>query len=392
MATFFSNPVKIHEGRGSLEDIAHLLGDRPAILVTTHGMVRRGVVKQIEKLCCTKIQRIVTKVTPNTTFETIRNCYAEVCQCDFNVVIGLGGGSALDTAKAIAFLSGCVMDIDELIIYLRNGKKKGMGVKAKPLIAIPTTSGTGSEVTSWGSIWDQQTGKKYSLMDESLYPEWALLDANLTDSLPYSVTLSTALDALSHAMEAIWNKNANPVSDGLAFFAISLSVSTLGDRFQRKYKKREVRDKLQQASLLAGLAFSNTQTALAHSISYPLTAKFGIPHGFASSLTLAEVLRFNYPHDKKRIGAILHAMRADTVQEGVSQLYRIFWETGVPEYLKIFIKDSAGVFSIEPDLITSSRAKNNVVVVSQKEATKILRSALVQLLPKEGKHVSRSKL
>ncbi len=372
----YSNPVKIRIGRGSLRELSELLANRTALLVTTPGMVKRGVASRIQELCKDKLLHVTAEVTPNPTIASINRCFREVKNYNYDVIIGLGGGSVLDTAKGVSLLSSCSVDQDWLDAHLRHNKEKSEVHVSKPIIAIPTTSGTGSEVTQWATVWDDVSGTKYSLSDEGLYPEWAFLDSELTDSLPYETTLFTALDALSQAMEAIWNKNANPVSDVLAAKAIAISISVLVDDFKEKYTQQEMREKLQQASLLTGLAFSNTKTALAHSISYPLTSKLKVPHGLACSFTLPEIMRINYKQDKQRVGIVIQALGCSLLDEAVEALYKAFVNVGIPEYLQQFIVDISDVTTLDAEFIAPGRAENNITHVSQSDAIEILRSAL----------------
>jgi len=184
------------------------------------------------------------------------------------------------------------LDSDEA---LKKNLKEGVDIPEnfdpKPVIAIPTTAGTGSEVTMWATIWDMEEKKKYSLSHPKLYPKIALLDPELTLTLPEKETIYSGLDALSHAMEAIWNKNHNPISDNFALKAISIVHNYLPE-LRKDLTNLDLRGQLLHASLLAGMAFSNTKTALAHSISYPLTAHFGVPHRLACSFTLPAILKY----------------------------------------------------------------------------------------------------
>jgi len=159
-----------------------------------------------------------------------------------------------------------------------------------PIIAIPTTAGTGSEVTSWATVWNTVAMKKYSLARETLYPETALVDPLLMLDLPRAITISTGLDALSHALESIWNVNANPVSSSLAEVAARGVIEVL-PLLADDLRNKPLRTRLARASLFAGLAFSNTRTALAHSLSYHLTLHHGVPHGIACSFSLPMVMR-----------------------------------------------------------------------------------------------------
>jgi phosphonate metabolism-associated iron-containing alcohol dehydrogenase len=379
MICTYYNPVKIVFGPSALENLPELLGGRKAVLVTTSGTDKRGLVARVKELCGANLLHICTRVKSNPTVESISECFAEIAVRSFDVVVGLGGGSAIDTAKVLSVLSGGSVQQDWLDAYLRHGHTKPEGLAAKPLIAVPTTSGAGSEVTKWATIWNPASGSKHSLSDDGLFPEWALLDPGLTASLPYEPALFSALDALSHAMEAIWNKNSNPVSDALAEKAISISTTVLEDNFKKKYNHIDVREKLQHASLMSGLAFSNTKTALAHSISYPLTSSLSVPHGLACGFSLPEVLRFNHGKNEDRIKIIYQATGCSSIDEAITVIYSIFKNTGLPDYLKRYISNLSDVSSLKTRLVLPGRADNNIADASEDDAWEILKAALSAL-------------
>ena len=172
-----------------------------------------------------------------------------------------------------------------------------------PIIAIPTTAGTGAEVTSFGTIWDNAFNKKYSVTGIDLYPNTALLDSELTISVPLETTVSTGLDVVSHALESTWNKNASNITLSFCEKSLKIALSTLG-KLILDPQDIFLREKMMEASLLSGLAISQTRTSLAHSISYPLTTHFGLPHGFACSFSLPEILKFNAEEDDGRQMAV----------------------------------------------------------------------------------------
>jgi phosphonate metabolism-associated iron-containing alcohol dehydrogenase len=181
---------------------------------------------------------------------------------------------------------------DWLDLHVKQNSPPERAFIPKPIIAVPTTAGTGSEVTRWGTLWDFEKKKKYSVSHSRLYPWKALLDPQLTMTLPLSETLYGGLDALSHSLEALWNKNANPVSDLYAHKAAQTVMATL-PRLLANPQEAALREEMLWASLLAGLAFSNTSTALAHSISYYMTTHYSLPHGLACSFCLPFVLKVN---------------------------------------------------------------------------------------------------
>ena len=205
-------------------------------------------------------------------------------------VVALGGGSVMDAAKGLVAIQALNDDIPKFNAHLREGKSLPDDFKPAPLICVPTTSGTGSEVTRWGTIWGDEK-VKFSLTDPRLYPREAILDARLCLSMPRELTLATGLDALSHAMEAVWNNNHTPLSDRFAGDAIRGLRSNFLDALE-KPDDLKVRREMQIAATLAGLAMGTTQTALAHSISYPFTALFGMPHGLACSFTLPALIKW----------------------------------------------------------------------------------------------------
>jgi alcohol dehydrogenase len=202
------------------------------------------------------------------------------------VIIALGGGSVIDSAKVFAAAGG---DFARVRTYLETQKGADQ-LSATPIIAVPTTAGTGSEVTCWGTVWDEVNGKKYSLARPNLYPSHAVIDPRLMLGKPRLLTISTGLDALSHALESLWNVNNNPVSANHAVMAARNVLDVL-PKLARDLGNLELRSQMAMAAMFAGLAFSNTKTAVSHSLSYPITLKHGVQHGIACSFSLPMVLR-----------------------------------------------------------------------------------------------------
>ena len=202
-------------------------------------------------------------------------------------------------------------------------------LRALPMIAVPTTAGTGSEVTPWATLWDRTSAehKKYSLHLEQTWPEAALVDPQLTLSLPQVVTRDSNLDALSHALEAIWNVNANPVSDAMAVQAAQTVIQNLPSLLENPQSEL-FRTLASKASLLAGLAFSNTKTALAHNISYEMTLKHGLTHGLACSFTLPMVWRLAQGKLADR-DLVLNQIYGDKLSNPAEELEKFFDKVGV---------------------------------------------------------------
>lgn len=274
----YHNPVKIHFGvkwLEAVENLAQRLKNTKFLLITSQGFSKRGLSAQIQNVLAKQLAGIVDEIAPNPQIKHLQSIKAKLC--DFDAIIAIGGGSVIDSAK---FLS-----VDSVF------ENDNFKIKSQPkkLFAFATTSGTSSELTHWATIWDNDTFVKHSLSDEILYPKEAFYDANLTLSLPRQTTIYTALDALSHSFESIWNNNANPISTHYALMAIEIILRDLVELSQNLHSL-QLRSNLILASIYAGLAFSNTQTALAHALSYPLTMRFGTPHGLACSFSLPLLL------------------------------------------------------------------------------------------------------
>lgn len=299
MTARFHNPVDTRFGWGSLQELAAITLDQKVALVTFPEARALGLVDRIQNLLGDRLVYVIEDVQPNPDVAQLRTTYERFWQeagaC--HTVIAVGGGSAIDTAKALIVGTGSGR-FDELLALLASGKPF-TPAHSKLLIAAPTTAGTGSEVTPWATIWDSANHKKYSLHLDCTWPKIAIIDPQLMLTVPGSVTVSTGLDALSHALESIWNINANPVSDTFAVSAIEDILECL-PLLHRDLGNRELRSRMALAALKAGLAFSNTKTALAHSISYEMTLHHGLPHGIACSFTLPLVLGLAWGHDAAR--------------------------------------------------------------------------------------------
>jgi len=289
MSHEYFNPVRSVYGAGSLTSLPGLLAGRKALLVTFPEARALGLVGRIEALLGDQVAGVIDDVRPNPDVAELKSLYENFWRDDggAEVIVAIGGGSAIDTAKAlmVGTAGGC---FDDLIALLASGRPF-VPAKTKTLIAVPTTAGTGSEVTPWATIWDRGAQKKYSLHLKETWPSVSIIDPELMLSLPASVTLQSGLDALSHALESIWNVNANPVSDTFAVAAVHDILDTL-PKLMLRPGDVDLRGRMALAALKAGMAFSNTRTALAHSISYEMTLRYGLPHGIACSFPLPMVL------------------------------------------------------------------------------------------------------
>ena len=362
----YFNPVKIVKTKNWLSRLKLHLEDMKIsnpIIVTTGGNNKRlGLDLKFNS------KSVYTKFSSNPTID---DCIKIINFCrknKFDAVVSIGGGSAMDIAKVVmAHLSSGLENIYDLL-------SPNLDCKTNvPSIFLPTTHGTASEVTMWGTIWDMENKKKYSISNVSLYPDIAILDGSLTLTLPLEISISTTLDALSHAFESIWNKNSNDISSNYAIEAISCIINN-SIKLKKTPLDVDLRTKLLEGSTLAGLAFSNTKTAASHSISYPLTINYNIPHGIAASITLLPLLDINRDFIKKELDIIL-----DQNKVTYQQLKDIIFDIPkgiVPFNLKEWGVRYSDINKLVSESFTKGRMDNNIVDLDIGNVENILKSIL----------------
>lgn len=290
-------PVRIRFGNGMIsvlsEEITALNG-RSGLLITSPSFVKRGLADELCKSSGGTLKYIYSNISANPDVTECDACAGLLKKnsCDF--VVALGGGSVMDCAKAAATI--CLTDNSvECLI----GQGKQIPQAHLPVIAIPTTAGTGSEVTCVSVLSDHSKGLKFPISSDSFYPAVAIVDPELTYSLPAYMTACTGFDVLCHSIEAYWSIHHQPICDALAVHAARLVLSHLLNAY-RNPEDATAREKMAEASVVAGLSFAMPKTTSAHACSYPLTNLLGIPHGEACALTITHFLRFNAANGSDR--------------------------------------------------------------------------------------------
>jgi phosphonate metabolism-associated iron-containing alcohol dehydrogenase len=282
------NPVRISFGAGSFAQLTERLAGRRYMLVTYPDDFAAELSAQISLEAGPPLL-VIDDIAPNPDMSALERQIARLTALTKppEVIVALGGGSVIDSAKvfAAAARSGFAAVRSHLCETPTPEQFDPL-----PIIAVPTTAGTGSEVTSWATVWDSTAGQKYSLALPGLYPEAAIVDPTLMVSKPRGLTVSTGLDAFSHALESIWNHHATPVSRLYAVEAAREIMAVLPE-LQTDLGNLVLRTRMARAALFAGMAFSVTKTAIAHSISYPITLRHGVIHGIACSFTLPAIAR-----------------------------------------------------------------------------------------------------
>lgn len=326
----FHNPVHIDAGTGALEHLPARLGNRRVVLIAFPEAIGLGLCQRLQDLLGHRLAAIETDIQPNPDVAWLAPLYERLWRDhpDVECVVALGGGSVIDCAKAMLTPTPSGT-FDELLACLTGSTDSLTPCKPpRSLIALPTTAGTGSEVTPWATLWDRAQGKKYSLHLPWTWPEAAIIDPNLMASLPPAVTLASGLDALSHALESLWNVNRNPISASLAV-AAAREIRIVLPALVKSPDRIDLRERMAVAALHAGLAFSNTKTALAHSLSYGFTLEQGLSHGIACSFSLPRVMGLAFGHDQRVDGDLLEIFGAATSSHAVAVLSDFLEALGV---------------------------------------------------------------
>ena len=279
----FTLGARVLFGKNSLQSLETIPGKK-VLLVTDNVMVSMNVPERVNEILCRqgKECRVFSEVTPDPNLDVISSGVRSYQKCPPDAVIALGGGSVIDTAKGIIYS-----------LYQMN-KEYGTAFIKPYFVAIPTTSGTGSEVTSF-TVVTMDSGKM-ALVDEWMVPDVALLDSSLTMSVPDKVTADTGIDVLCHALEAYVSTDATDFSDAMCEKAAELVFDHLIDAYIDG-SNQSAREKMHYASCIAGIAFTNASLGIVHSLAHALGGLFHVPHGKANALLLPEVMRFNAQND-----------------------------------------------------------------------------------------------
>ncbi len=302
-------PAKLVVGPGSARTAgAELkkLGGSKVLIVTDKGVEGAGVLTSIlEGLQAAGVASVTySGVEPNPSIKCVQEAVAlykaQGCDC----LVGIGGGSSMDTAK----VAGAVLANPEMDVRAMEGVGKFPN-PIPPYVAIPTTCGTGAEVTPTGVITDAEKHYKFPIMHTYLYPKVSLIDGALLTKLPGKVVAATGMDALCHAVESYTNLNTNPISDALDIKAISMISEWLRPAVANQ--NLEAMSNMVLASTIAGMGFANTRVTIVHSMSHPISGFYGVPHGVANAVLLPWVMDFNLIGNAERWAEIAEAMGED---------------------------------------------------------------------------------
>ena len=366
----FCCPTKIIAGAHALDKLPGELADRGVahpLVMTDAGLVKLGVAAKLTDVldAAGVAYDVFDQVPPDSSMDVVNEVARLYAARGCDGFVAIGGGSVIDTTKGAAASLAC-----EGVDFATLQGSEILHADLPPFIAVPTTAGTGSEVTCWATIWDPEQNCKRSLESQENYAYAALVDPELAQGMPVQLAVSSALDAAAHAVESYWANHTNAVSRGLALEAIATVMGGIDGLLENAPAAHEA---MARGSLLAGLAFSNTKTTACHSISYPLTMRYHIPHGTAVALLLAPVLELNAPA-VPGLDRLFHALGVEDAAGLHARVRDLLERSGQPATLQGWGVKMEELPRLAALGMTKGRADNNPTALDSITIEKLLRS------------------
>lgn len=295
---------RVLTGKGAAENLGaeiDRLGCVNPLVVSDRVLEKTGLLENINAFLGDRRHGVFLEVSPEPEPSVVESAKAQFIQGEHDGLVAVGGGSVIDTAKIVSAYARLDCPLKDLFA------PDSIPAKGFPLVAIPTTAGTGSEVTNIAVLSDQEARLKRGMVSDHMLPDVALVSPEMTLTMPPSVTAASGVDALVHAVEAYISRNASPITDGLALKAIALIAGNLAIAY-REPGNLEAREGMSTGSLMAGMAFGNAGVGAVHALAYPLGGRFHVPHGVSNALLLPYVMQWNRVACPERFKEIALAM------------------------------------------------------------------------------------
>ncbi len=379
----FHAPTRVVFGSGSVQATGRelaTLGGRSALVVTDGGVVKAGLLDAVRaSLAASDIAvTVFDAVEPNPSIGTVEAASAAYHTGNCNAIVAVGGGSPMDVAKAVGIIAtngGAIADYE--------GKPDAIGVDLPPFICVPTTCGTGSEVTPFAVITDEARHWKMSIASPREVPKVAIIDPDLFLKMPAGLIAATGMDALTHAIESYTNQDVQPFADAFDIAAIQLIGRYLRPAVANG--NREAMAYMAVAATMAGMGFSQNRLGIVHAISHPVTSYVGTPHGVANAILLPYVMEYNAIGAGPRIAAIGQALTASTgtprggpsTRAGIDAVRSLSRDVGIPATLGEVGVREEHVANIAADAMKS---RFNIAInprrVTLQEIERVIRNAI----------------
>ncbi len=378
----FHAPTRVLFGSGSVQATGRevaALGGTAALVVTDRGVVNAGLLDGVKaSLAAADVSATAfDAVEPNPSIGTVNAALGAYQSGGCNAIVAVGGGSPMDVAKAVGILAsngGAITDYE--------GKPDAIRNDLPPFVCVPTTCGTGSEVTPFAVITDQDRHWKMSIASPREVPRVAIIDPDLFLKMPASLIAATGMDALTHAIESYTNQDVQPFADAFDIHAIRLIGNYLRPAVANG--NREAMAHMAVAATMAGMGFSQNRLGIVHAISHPVTSYVGTPHGVANAILLPYVMEFNAIGAGSRIAEIGKALTGDhpqmawnpSPQAGIQAVRALSRDVGIPETLGEVGVTEEHVAAIAADAMKSGNIRINPRRVTQHEIEQVIRNAI----------------
>ncbi|MEW5784608.1 MAG: iron-containing alcohol dehydrogenase [Bacillota bacterium] len=380
LSFIYNNPTRTIYGENSIRDIGmevENLGCSRALLVTDKGVAEAGLADRVAQALGRRYAGTYDRCVQDSGVHLVNEGAAFALEKGADSLVSVGGGSTIDTAKGMAVImkeGGCLQDYSGIQMLSR---------PQTPHIVVPTTAGTGSEVTYAAVIKDWEQNVKLLFCDNFIIPNTAILDPTMTAGLPAQLTATTGMDALTHAIEAIHALQCEPISDAMALHAIRLIVEYL-PRCVEQGDDLVARGQQQIAATMAGVAFGNAQVGLVHAMAHSVGALFKVPHGLANSILLPHVMLYNLEDCPDRYALVAQAMGLDTRalsdheagEAAAAAVWKLTKKMGVPQRLRdAGVPESGLAEAANLSLSDGAIVYNPKMIMEAEEVLKVYREA-----------------
>lgn len=367
----FHMPTAIQFANGLTKRLGDFIEGQNVLILCDPFLYQCGTAQKIGDGIQGKNVTYFSAIEPNPSCESVDEAAKLARQVHTDCVVGIGGGSSLDVSKIVS----CLTTNEGSIYDYYSGGSRTLKPRKTKLICIPTTAGTGSEVTNVGVFTNRKTHVKMPMVNAQFWPDFALIDSELTDTLPPAVTASTGMDAFCHAIEAYWNKESQPMCDMLAMGALKLILENIKTAYDHP-NNREARSSMILASLMAGVAFSQTRTTGIHAVSFPLTAEFGASHGTACSITLPAFIKISSEQQKTKMETLVQYLGYDCVNQFAEQIEKLMQSMNMPIRLNELGVQESDIDHIAQVGLTAGIIQLTPATMNQETVSSLLRSIL----------------
>lgn len=321
-------PVRICYEEGISKKMSQFIKGKHVFMISDPFLYQNGLAEAVGNSLEGKQVSYFSHIEPNPSCESVDEAAALAREAGADCVIGFGGGSSMDVAKMVS----CLVSNEGSVYDYYSGGTKELKGRSTMLVCIPTTAGTGSEVTNVGVFTNRKKGVKMPMVHDLFWADYAVIDPSLTYTLPPSVTASTGMDAFCHAIEAYWNKESVPICDILSMGAMKMILENMKQAYEAPGDQK-ARGAMLTASLIAGISFSQTRTTGIHALSFPLTTEFGASHGTACAVTLPAFVRLSQELEGEKMQALACYLGYRSVEELAQALEALMTGMNMPTRL-----------------------------------------------------------